>query len=254
MLLAEDSKPLCVSFVFCLLLLKYLGQRVQHIHCCLLPAFSTLLLFVENDAVFCAWCVVGSCGNTVPAPDGSTICMTSHSCWCCRVALCVAPFVTVCTVSHSGLTRQDAVEILERLAKDSMDCIRRMAFISLAMVIIHQPNGSEKVDALHWTTLDERIKVPGHFSTVDACPEGKQAVPWFRIESFPCHLFEQPNSLDKNQHGASDCGVQWIFICFCLSFFHIYSLSSVRSPRTSWSAQPPPPPPPLCVPTGLVCA
>ena len=91
------------------------------------------------------------------------------------------------------------MEILERLAKDSVDYIRRKAFISLAMVMIHQPNGSEKVDAL-LKTLDERIKVSGHFVTVDVCPEGKQAVPWFRIESFPCHLFEKPNSLDKNQH------------------------------------------------------
>ena len=267
MLLAEDSKPLCVSFVFCLLLLKYSGQRVQHIHCCLLPAFSTLLLFVENDAVFCAWCVVGSCGNTVPAPDGSTICMTSHSCWCCPVALCVAPFVTVCTVSHSGLTRQDAVEILERLAKDSVDCIRRMAFISLAMVIIHQPNGSEKVDALR-KTLDERIKVPGHFFTVDACPEGKQAVPWFRIESFPCHLFEQPNSLDKNQHGAFflliclNNRILWtktcmerqtvvcngfVFVSVCLSFKFIVSVQLGRPALPGVRTPPPPPPPPsLC--------
>ena len=96
------------------------------------------------------------------------------------------------------------MEILERLAKDSVDYIRQMAFISLAMVMIHQPKGSEKVDALR-KTLDERIKVPSHFVTVDACLEGKQAVPWFWIESFPRHLFEQPNSLDKNQHGASFC-------------------------------------------------
>ena len=31
---------------------------------------------------------------------------------------------------------------------------------------------------------------------------------------------------------TSDCGVQWICICFCLSFFQIYCLVSVRSPRT----------------------
>ena len=116
--------------------------------------------------------------------------MTSHSCWCCRVALCIAPFVTIRTVSHSGLTRQDAVKIPERLAEDSADCIRRMAFISLAVVITHQPNGSEKVDALR-KTLDEKIRVPGHFFTVDACPEGQQAVPCFWTESSPCHLFEQ---------------------------------------------------------------
>ena len=79
-----------------------------------------------------------------------------------------------------------------------------MAFISLAMVMIHQPTGSEKADALQ-KTLDERIKVPGHFVIVDACLEGKQAVPWFRIQSFPRHLFEKPNSLDKNQHGALFC-------------------------------------------------
>ena len=114
----------------------------------------------------------------MPAPDGSTICMTSHSCWCCRVALFVAPIVIIFTVSLSGLSRQDAAEILERLAKDSADRIRRMAFISLAMVIIHQLNSSENVDELR-KTFDKKIKVPGHFFTVDACLEGKKAVPWF---------------------------------------------------------------------------
>ena len=128
MLLAEDSKPLCVSFVFCLLLLKYSGQRVQHIHCCLLPAFSTLLLFVENDAVFCAWCMVGSCGNTVPAPDGSTICMTSHSCWCCRVALCVAPFVTVCTATPPPVPVTGIAGTCRNVLPERCDSVRLNVF------------------------------------------------------------------------------------------------------------------------------
>jgi 26S proteasome regulatory subunit N2 len=60
-------------------------------------------------------------------------------------------------IACAGTNLKDAVEILERLAKDSVDYIRQMAFISLAMVMIHQPKGSEKVDALR-KTLDERIK------------------------------------------------------------------------------------------------
>ena len=53
---------------------------------------------------------------------------------------------------------QDAVEILERLSKDSVDYIRQIAFISLAMVLVNQGKDNEKVEALR-KTLDERVKV-----------------------------------------------------------------------------------------------
>ena len=60
--------------------------------------------------------------------------------------------------------------------------------------------------------------------------------------------------LENKDALTSDCGVQWICICFCLSFFQIHSLSSVRSPRTGvpflersvCQLRNPPPPPYLC--------
>ena len=55
MLLAEDSQPLYVSFVFCLLLLKNSGQRVQHIHCCLLFPLCSYLSKIMLSSVLGAW-------------------------------------------------------------------------------------------------------------------------------------------------------------------------------------------------------
>lgn len=60
-------------------------------------------------------------------------------------------------IACAGTNLKDAVEILERLAKDSVDYIRQVAFISLAMVLVHQPKGNEKVEALR-KTLEERVK------------------------------------------------------------------------------------------------
>eukprot|EP00667_Euglena_gracilis_P003081 EG_transcript_3086 len=60
-------------------------------------------------------------------------------------------------IACAGTNLKDAVEILERLSRDSVDYIRQIAFISLAMVMIHQPKGTEKVEALR-KTLEERIK------------------------------------------------------------------------------------------------
>ena len=47
---------------------------------------------------------------------------------------------------------------MERLSKDSVDYIRQIAFISLAMVLVNQGKDNEKVEALR-KTLDERVKV-----------------------------------------------------------------------------------------------
>jgi len=60
-------------------------------------------------------------------------------------------------IACAGTALKDAVEILERLSKDSVDYIRQIAFISLAMVLIHQPKGTEKVEALR-KALDDRVK------------------------------------------------------------------------------------------------
>eukprot|EP01006_Ploeotia_vitrea_P011298 TRINITY_DN30060_c0_g1_i1.p1 TRINITY_DN30060_c0_g1~~TRINITY_DN30060_c0_g1_i1.p1 ORF type:complete len:816 (-),score=119.78 TRINITY_DN30060_c0_g1_i1:1325-3772(-) len=60
-------------------------------------------------------------------------------------------------ISCAGTGLKDAVEVLERLSKDSVDYIRQQAFISLSMVYMHQPKDNEKVNDFR-KSLEERVK------------------------------------------------------------------------------------------------